>query len=222
MPQLEDGYTRIAHELLEAITRHPFTKRQYKVLLYIIRKTYGYGKKTDDMTVTQIANGTGLTRPHASGALHELIETNTVLKRDGKYGYVLGINKDYGNWIPSQNGTCPKTGTTPSQNGTETVPKRDTQYITPIDNNQKKGEPAFLDKQTWFDFLSHRKAIKKPMSPQAITRMWNKLERMEAAGYDANKLLEVSMINGWQDVFEKDEAKKRNATNKPHHKEFPA
>lgn len=117
-PQVEDGFTKIANELLDAIIRSPFSKRQYKVLLHLIRKTYGFGKKSDDMTVTQIANATGLTRPHASGTLHELIELNTVLKRDGRHGYVLTLNKNYRQWGCPETGHRPKTGRTPSQNGT--------------------------------------------------------------------------------------------------------
>jgi len=44
-PQLEKGHTRIANELLEEITIYPFTKAQLKVILVVIRKTYGWRKK---------------------------------------------------------------------------------------------------------------------------------------------------------------------------------
>ncbi|WP_374993057.1 replication protein, partial [Burkholderia multivorans] len=49
-PQIEDGYTRIANELYEAILGFGFTQRQLLVLLTVLRKTYGYGKKEDDMS----------------------------------------------------------------------------------------------------------------------------------------------------------------------------
>ena len=136
-PQLEDGYLRIANELFEAILRFGFSKRQLHVLLAILRKTYGFGKRADDMTVQQIANLTEIPRQHVSAALSELVAMNAVLKRDGAYGYVPGINKNYQQWQPSQNRTRPKTGRTPSQNRTVTVPKQDTQKTTPKDNNQK-------------------------------------------------------------------------------------
>lgn len=132
--QLENGFTRIANELLDELCRFPFSKRQLKVMLFLARKTYGFNKKTDDLTVVQIANGTGLTRPHASATLAELDSMKCVLKRDGKRGYIIGINKNFGQWVPSQNGTRPETGTTPSQNGTDSVPKRDTQNTTSKDN----------------------------------------------------------------------------------------
>ncbi len=126
-PLTENGHVRIANELFDAILAFGFSKRQLTVLLAVLRKTYGYGKKTDDMTVQQLADLTSIPRQHVSTTLSELHTINAVLKQDGKYGYVLGINKNYRGWRPSQNGTCPKTGRRPSQNGTLTVPKRDTQ-----------------------------------------------------------------------------------------------
>lgn len=48
-PQTEDGYIRIANELLDAILMFPFSKRQLKVVLALIRKIYGFNKKADDL-----------------------------------------------------------------------------------------------------------------------------------------------------------------------------
>ncbi|WP_272662497.1 replication protein, partial [Providencia sp. PROV111] len=44
---LEDGYTRIANDLLEAAMSSDLTARQLKVFLAIVRKTYGFSKKLD-------------------------------------------------------------------------------------------------------------------------------------------------------------------------------
>ena len=59
-PQTEHGFTRLADELLDALICYPFTKRQYKVLLAVIRKTYGFQKREDDITAPQLAAMTGL------------------------------------------------------------------------------------------------------------------------------------------------------------------
>lgn len=59
-----------------------------------------------------------------------------------------------------------------------------------------------IDERLFMDFIGNRKDIKKPMTQRAIDRMRGKLERLESKGYDANLLLERSIINGWQDVFE--------------------
>ena len=44
-PQKEEGYTAIANDLFEAVYRFNFTLRELKVLLSIIRRTYGYNRK---------------------------------------------------------------------------------------------------------------------------------------------------------------------------------
>lgn len=63
-----------------------------------------------------------------------------------------------------------------------------------------------LDK-AFADFVSHRKAMKKPMTEIAIDRMIKKL-----SGYDndtAIAALEKSIENGWQGVFPEKEEKKK-------------
>ena len=108
-PQLEDGHIRIANELFDAILRFPLGRNEAKVMYAILRKTYGYGKKQDDMTVTQLANLTGITRPRASEALTALASINAVRKTDGHYGYVLAVNKNYAEWQRTENVRVRKT-----------------------------------------------------------------------------------------------------------------
>jgi len=97
-PQLENGYTRIANELLTAFYEHDFTKRQQRLLLCIVRKTYGFQKKQDDMTITQLSNETGISRPHCCTTVNELFELNVIKKTKGKRGQIIGINKKFSSW----------------------------------------------------------------------------------------------------------------------------
>ena len=97
-PQLEDGFVRIANELFDVIFDRPFTHRQHKVVFAIIRKTYGYGKKEDDISASQIGNFCRLSREHVTRTLNELEKMNVINKRPGAYGSVVGINKNYSTW----------------------------------------------------------------------------------------------------------------------------
>lgn len=111
----------------------PFSKRELLIVLAVIRKTYGYGKRSDDMTMTQLAGITGLTRAHVSETVRDLALKSVILIRDGEYGKVIALSKDYKKWNfaarpetgTSQNGTRPKTGSSASRNGINGVPKRD-------------------------------------------------------------------------------------------------
>lgn len=45
-PQIEDGHTRIANEIMENLMKMYLLPSQWQVLLCIIRKTYGFQKET--------------------------------------------------------------------------------------------------------------------------------------------------------------------------------
>ena len=56
-------------------------------------------------------------------------------------------------------------------------------------------------KQTFSDFLEMRKTIKKPATKKAIEMIMIKLEKLNNEE-KAIKMLERSIINNWQDVYE--------------------
>ncbi|VFR33809.1 Replication protein O [plant metagenome] len=99
-PQLEHGHLRIANELFDAITAHPFKQTTLRVLLAVLRKTYGYGKKEDDLSASQLAALCGrMSRQHVTTALNELAALRVIHKRPGLYGCIVGLNKDYAQWL---------------------------------------------------------------------------------------------------------------------------
>ena len=94
-PQVEDGFTKIANELLDAILLFDFSERQYKIVFAIIRKTYGYNKKHDDISLSQLSAITKITNNHVSAIVSKLVEMNVIIKNKGKFANVLSINKAY-------------------------------------------------------------------------------------------------------------------------------
>ena len=97
-PQLEDGYTPIANEILEALMRSYLSPNQWQVLLCIIRKTYGFRKKIDYITNRQIVEATGLGKTTVSRALTKLKQQG-LITRNGKH---IGFLKDYELWKVSR------------------------------------------------------------------------------------------------------------------------
>lgn len=94
-PQLEDGYTQIANEILSALCRFRIPGELRQILDTVIRKTYGYHKKSDWISNSQIIEATGLKKANASRGLSKLITHGIVIKNDNK----LSLNKDYSAWI---------------------------------------------------------------------------------------------------------------------------
>jgi phage replication O-like protein O len=85
-PQVEDGYTRIANELFDAILRAGLPARELSVVMAIIRKTYGYNKKQDDISASQIGALCCLARNHVTTTLKKLEAKQIIHKRSGSYG----------------------------------------------------------------------------------------------------------------------------------------
>lgn len=120
-PQLEDGHVRIANELLEAILAFGFSQRELLVLLTIIRKTYGFNKKEDDMSASQIGEMCGLARPHVTSVLNQLAQRNIINKRQGRFGTIVGIQKHLNKWLSGQRLASLSGSTELVQGSTESV-----------------------------------------------------------------------------------------------------
>src|SRR3990167_3522361 len=93
--QAENGYTKIANEVLEALVKVRLPPSEKDILFFIIRKTYGWGKKVDRISLTQFEKGTELSRPTVVKAITNLITRKMVVKA----GLLLGFNKDYEKWV---------------------------------------------------------------------------------------------------------------------------
>lgn len=104
-PQIENGFTRIANELLEAILSFSFSSRQLNVIFAVIRCTYGYNKKSDAVSGYQLAAMTSIDRSHISKTLAELINLNVINRHEtgrishGIFVNEISINKNYKAWI---------------------------------------------------------------------------------------------------------------------------
>ncbi len=98
-PQIEDGHTKIANELMEAFCKINLSPYESRVLFFILRKTYGWSKKADKIPLSQIVEGTGMKKPHVCRALQSLISRSIVTRTGNKQ---TQLNKDYAQWLPKQ------------------------------------------------------------------------------------------------------------------------
>ncbi|HID99981.1 MAG TPA: replication protein, partial [Thiotrichaceae bacterium] len=79
-PQLENGYVRIANELVEALARTHLSSHESQILWALWRKTYGWHKKSDRISLAQFATATGLRKDVCSRTLTRLIERKIIDK----------------------------------------------------------------------------------------------------------------------------------------------
>ncbi|EBW3997364.1 replication protein [Salmonella enterica] len=118
---LDDGYARLSNMLLEAYSGADLTKRHFKVLLAILRKTYGWNKPMDRITDSQLSEITKLPVKRCNEANLELVRMNIIKQQGGMFG----PNKNISEWrIPQNEGVSLKTGDKTSLNLRECYPSK--------------------------------------------------------------------------------------------------
>ena len=120
-PQTENGFTRIANELMDALARTRISGEARQVLDAIIRKTYGWGKTSDDISLSQFMIMTGLSKSTICKAIKKLISMNIIVKRGSsatlftKQGKAItstySVQKNHKYWKP-----LPKKGNLETRN----------------------------------------------------------------------------------------------------------
>ena len=101
--QIENGnYTRIVNRVIEELVKVPLLGAEMAVCLFIIRKTYGYHKKEDEISLTQFEAALNRSRPTIVKALKNLQLVNIlklVKKGSSKnQSNLWAFNKYYSTW----------------------------------------------------------------------------------------------------------------------------
>lgn len=220
---IDDGYTRFANELLEAIASADLTARQLKVMLAYVRKTYGFNKKTDRIADEQIAQLTGLSRQNVNKAKKELISMNCLFM-DGNQ---IGVNREVSAWQFSK---CLQVSNFVSKLETKNVSKLETLNVSKLEIHKRHSLktkeninkppispkkvsqkfdpletelPDWLSAETWLSWVTYRKEIGKSIkSKQSVTQAINVLSRSLEKGYTPEEIINQSIASGWQGIFE--------------------
>lgn len=95
--KLENGYTRIANDLLEAMICRPFSPSQWSVVMAVARLTYGYRKRTAPIPTKKIATVCKMKPWLARYAVAGLIEAQVLFREGGQRGEI-GINNHVEQW----------------------------------------------------------------------------------------------------------------------------
>lgn len=100
-PQVENGYTRIANELLDKLAETKINGTQFRILMVVFRYTYGFQRKKHELSETFIAKATNIHRQQIKRELKDLIDRKiiTVVKQATFTNpRVISFNKNYEQW----------------------------------------------------------------------------------------------------------------------------
>ena len=129
-PQKENGHTRLANEILEAMMTDEEYNISARIIYWIFRNTYGWNRKSTNFSWAKIAREIGARREHVSRAGLRLIEK----KRIFVDGEKIGFQKNHEKWekrtikgspsrcAPSKTTTAPKMVQEPHHQRQPTAP----------------------------------------------------------------------------------------------------
>src|SRR5436305_1212224 len=97
-PQTEDGFVRIAtgtgeNDVLSALARCRLSGTEFQIVLWVIRQTWGYGKKEDWISLTQFEKVTGASRSYVCRAIDRLVTCRILVTQKSPGKTVYRFNK---------------------------------------------------------------------------------------------------------------------------------
>lgn len=74
----KEPFVEFPRDLYDALLEQRLSITQERAFLYIIRKTYGFHKIEDKISISRMAAETGYSRRAMSGAVHDLVKMGMV------------------------------------------------------------------------------------------------------------------------------------------------
>lgn len=170
-PQTENGFTRIANELLDVILSYRCSTLQKEIILAVIRYTYGFQRKEAQLSVRFLAKYLSRSYQKVSVAVKGLIEKNVIhIVREyncNQQARILKLNKDYDSW-----------------NSLDSLPDGE-QLPNSIENSPPEGE-----QNSPLDGEQRNKTPKKTLnkySSQDFEKFWSIFPNSELGGKGSRK-----------------------------------
>ena len=200
-------YTKINNDLL----RNENLKANTKILLLVImsyesKEGYSYPSHS------RLMKETGLSKSTLIKCLKELEDLGYIISEKA-----AGNNNKY--FIDSSIKVSSSKNDSSTKNDTGSSTKNDTGVVLNLvhknkqENKQKNNNSdleviveAYTDnkelRETIFDFIEMRKSIKKKLTERALKTILNKLDKLAVNDFEKIEMLENSIVNCWQGVFE--------------------
>ena len=115
-PQLEDGYTRIADEILENMARIKLSPTQYRIIFVVWRYTYGFNRKNHHLSLSFLSEATGCDRRTVRRSVNQMLERRILLEKGVKgQTRILEFNKKVTEWGEDNSAPSREDSFTPSR-----------------------------------------------------------------------------------------------------------
>lgn len=123
MAKLQDGYAKIANQLIECVCRADLTVMQKEIIWFVMRYTYGFSRKQARLSLSFIAKGIGRERARVSGNITDLASRGVLIKSESSGITILEINNHTEEWnVNFRSGSAPESTSASAPESTMVVP----------------------------------------------------------------------------------------------------
>ncbi|MDR6884882.1 conserved phage C-terminal domain-containing protein [Bacillus sp. 3255] len=189
MSKLEEKYTRIANNILEAMMKNKFSPSQFRIIHAVWRYTYGFQRKDHEFAVSFLAEATEIDERKVKAELKSLIDNKVLIvtrPQTNKFPRKIGFNKHTEEWKLPERSVVEVTKTTPQQNSWGD------DFITSggDENNTSGGD----------DFVTQEKKGLKKISKESKTLIYEKvinyLNEKTGKKYSHKSKANISLLSG--------------------------
>ena len=215
-PQRENGNRQICNDVYHAILAGNFTGAEYKIILAIIDKTWGFKKKAGAISIKQLCAMTNLTKRTTQRTIISLktkrvvyMSPSTIRMSTGSPLNNFSLNKHYDTWkvegcqvVQGCQTSHPLKTNKGDIDGKIRVSSTPPTKETLKETITKEIElPDWLPSDLWNEFRKYRIKIRKPLTLHAEKLNIDKLEKLKLTGNDPVKVIEETIMRGWQGFF---------------------
>lgn len=200
-PQLENGYTSIANEILDNLYKLPLNGTELKVVSCIFRYTFGFSRKSHKLSASFIARWGNCDLRAVKRALKKLQENRIIICINSEQRGVtaeLMFNKDYEQWRTGGENVTGGQNVTSGQNVTGVVVKMSPEPVVKMSPKKRKKENKNIKEKYYDDFFEKVwKAYPKKMGKSSVSKQAKK------ELYEAGETVVLEAIKSYMADIEK-------------------
>lgn len=186
-PQVENGYTAIANEILDHLYKQSLNGTELKVVMCILRYTFGFRRKSHKLSASFIARWGNCDSRAVKRALKKLQQDRIVICINSEQRGVtaeLMFNKNYEQWCTGGQNVTGGKNDTGGQNVTGVVVKMTPEPVVKMTPKKIKKEKQNINKNIYDDFFEKvwreypRKKGKSEVNKNAKKELYEAGERV--------------------------------------------
>lgn len=194
-PQLENGYTSIANEILDNLCKLSLNGTELKVVICIFRYTFGFRRKSHKLSASFISRYGNCELSSVKRALKRLQEKKIVVcVNPEKKGVTaeLMFNKNYEQWATSSKKATSSEITTSSKTATRPVAELTPEPVAELTPKKIKKEKQNINKNIYDDFFEKVwKSYPRKLGKSSVT------QKAKKELYEAGENVVLGAVNSY-------------------------